>query len=359
MISLTSLENRHLHFWLLNVAGWCCYFLLNYVPVLLIGEQWGMFWFRLSGAVICIIGSGLLREIYRRTLHWAMHYKVLLVLFCSSAFAIPLTLLTNLVLLNYYYNVNDYASSATPFRQYFVYFLHYFVWSGIYYGVVFYRDVAFLKQSELNARNLARDAQLKMLQYQLNPHFLFNTLNAISTLILLKETKPANEMVLRLSDFLRHTLENDPVKQVTLQQEITSLQLYLGIEKARFEERLNVEYIVEDDAFSALVPSLILQPFIENSIKYAISSSLHGGTITIAAKVFAKQLLIEIRDTGAVTVNEPAKPNSGSCGVGLANCQQRLAAIYDGDYSFSYGDISLDDGQRGFQVNLRVPFRTA
>jgi LytS/YehU family sensor histidine kinase len=113
---------------------------------------------------------------------------------------------------------------------------------------------------------LAQEAQLKMLRYQLNPHFLFNTLNAISTLILDNQNSKANQAVTRLSEFLRYTLDQDPMKKVTLRQELEALDLYLGTERLRFGERLRLQYAIEDPAMNALVPSLLLQPLLENSL---------------------------------------------------------------------------------------------
>lgn len=363
MISLTSLHSRAQLFWLLNIGGWCALGLFNYFGAYLYGEQWSMFWYRVAGVLVGILGGWVLREIYSRSKHWKKRYKVPLVVVASYVMAMPLTVVTNYTLLKFYSSENDYAQSATLFRQHFVYFLHFFIWSVTYYTLVLYREMLLLKQSELDARNLARDAQLKMLRYQLNPHFLFNTLNAISTLILLKDTHSANQMVLRLSDFLRHSLINDPMQQVTLEQEITSLQLYLGIEKARFDTRLNVEFNIDDEAYAALIPSLILQPIVENSIKYAIAPSVEGGTIFINAKVFAEQLLIEIRDTGPGSDKDLSEISSdvdaSGCGVGLVNCQQRLAAIYDSNYSFSFGNLSTVEQTSGFQVSLRLPLARA
>src|SRR3546814_14529097 len=111
-----------------------------------------------------------------------------------------------------------------------------------------------------------------MLRYQLNPHFPFNTLNSISTLVLLKQTEPANAMLTRLSGFLRHTLVAEPGAQVTLAQEIETLQLYLDIERMRFERRLRTKFRIDEKANQALLPSILLQPLVENAIKYAVSA---------------------------------------------------------------------------------------
>src|SRR5690606_18654596 len=127
------------------------------------------------------------------------------------------------------------------------------------------------KEKSLRSEALAHEAQLRMLRYQLNPHFLFNTLNAISTLTLIKSTDQANAMVTKLSKFLRYSLDHDPLDTVDLAHEMNCLNLYLDIEKVRFEERLNLDVNIADDTVRALVPSMLLQPLIENSIKHAIA----------------------------------------------------------------------------------------
>ena len=150
-------------------------------------------------------------------------------------------------------------------------------WSALYFGIKYYESQQQQQEAALKAAALAQEAQLKMLRYQLNPHFLFNTLNAISTLILDNQNRTANHAVTRLSEFLRYTLDQDPMKKVTLRQEIEALDLYLGTERLRFGERLRLEYAIEGPALEALVPSLLLQPLLENSLKYAVSPREQGG----------------------------------------------------------------------------------
>ena len=137
-----------------------------------------------------------------------------------------------------------------------------------------------------------------MLRYQLNPHFLFNTLNAISTLILDNENRTANQAVTRLSEFLRYTLDQDPMKKVTLRQEIEAMNLYLTTEKLRFGDRLQLEFAVEERALEALVPSLLLQPLIENAVKYAVSPSERGGIIRVEGRARGAMLELAVSDDG-------------------------------------------------------------
>ena len=172
------------------------------------------------------------------------------------------------------------------------------LWSGLYFGIKYYETLQHQREATLKAAALAQEAQLKMLRYQLNPHFLFNTLNAISTLILDDQTKSRTWRSTRLSDFLRYTLDQDPMKKVTLRQEVDALKLYLEIEKLRFGDRLQLEFDIEDAATRALVPSLLLQPLIENAIKYAVAPREEGGRLRIEGACAARPSGSPCRTTG-------------------------------------------------------------
>jgi len=198
---------------------------------------------------------------------------------------------------------------------------------------------------------MAHEAQLKMLRYQLNPHFLFNTLNAISTLILEQQTELANRMVTRLSSFLRYSLDNDPMQKISLQQELAALQLYLDIEKVRFEDHLNLHIDIPDEAQEAMIPSLLLQPLVENAIKYGIARSEEDGNLRIAARVFAGDLLIELSDDGpGVELVDGEIPDAK--GVGLRNTRERLHELYGSQHSFRLSKTE----PHGLTINIRIPF---
>lgn len=227
-------------------------------------------------------------------------------------------------------------------------------WSVIYFAIKYYQLFQEVQKSALKSAAMAHEAQLKMLRYQLNPHFLFNTLNAISTLVLEQETESANRMVTRLSSFLRHSLDNDPMQKVTLEQELAALKLYLDIEKVRFEDRLTLEEDIQEEASGALIPSLLLQPLVENAIKYGIARSEQGGRLRIAARVFAGDLLLELSDNGpGVQLVDGRIPDAN--GVGLRNTRERLAELYGSRHSFR---LSATD-PHGLTVNIRIPFETA
>jgi two-component system LytT family sensor kinase len=227
-------------------------------------------------------------------------------------------------------------------------------WSILYFLIKYYQIFQEVQKSALKSAAMAHEAQLKMLRYQLNPHFLFNTLNAISTLVLERQTESANHMVTRLSSFLRYSLDNDPMQKITLEQELAALKLYLDIEKVRFEERLSLELDIEDEASQALIPSLLLQPLVENAIKYGIARSEEGGCLRIAARVFAGDLLLELSDDGpGVELVDGLIPDAN--GVGLRNTRERLLELYGGRHSFRLSKTS----PHGLTVNIRIPFETA
>lgn len=227
-------------------------------------------------------------------------------------------------------------------------------WSTLYFAIKYARLFREMRESALKSAAMAHEAQLKMLRYQLNPHFLFNTLNAISTLILEQQTELANRMVTKMSSFLRYSLDNDPMQKITLRQELEALKLYLDIEKVRFEERLNLDLDISQDSERALIPSLLLQPLVENAIKYGIVQSEGGGNLRIAAKVFAGDLLIELSDDGPGMdlVNGQPPPSNG---VGLRNTRERLVELYGNRHSFRLSKTT----PHGLTIHIRIPFETA
>ena len=235
-------------------------------------------------------------------------------------------------------------------------------YSALYYAINFFLQVEEQNDQLLRLENQATMAQLAMLRYQLNPHFLFNTLNSISTLVLLKQTEPANAMLSRLSSFLRYTLINEPTGRVTVAQEVETLKLYLDIERMRFEERLRTRFRIDDETSSGLLPSLLLQPLVENAIKYAVSQQESGAEITITAQLVGQNLRITVSDTGpglqsATTDNRLSGVTFDggeqvSTGVGLANIRDRLAQAYAEDHRFE----TVEPPEGGFAVIIEIPF---
>ncbi|MCO1334600.1 histidine kinase [Microbulbifer sp. OS29] len=242
-------------------------------------------------------------------------------------------------------------------------------WSALYCGVKYHfllneehkkmLEVAAVHEREqlrrLQAEAIANEAQLKMLRYQLNPHFLFNTLNSINALIRFQQADEAREMVVRLSDFLRLSLKEDPMQKVELEREIEAVLLYLEIEKTRFADRLSVDLSIDESVRRARVPSMLLQPLVENSVKYAIAPNETGGTIGILARSAGDRLVLEVHDSGCPNqFNGERNPEASSTGVGLKNVRERLNTLYPLDFDIKQNQKA--DG--GMQVLINIPLQS-
>jgi two-component system LytT family sensor kinase len=208
------------------------------------------------------------------------------------------------------------------------------------------------QMKRMHAQTIARDAQIKMLRYQLNPHFLCNTLNAISSLVEVNESEKAQSMTVQLSRFLRHSLDNNPDTKLSLANEVKALNLYLEIEKTRFGDRLSLDFQIDQEAKLAMVPSLLLQPIIENSMKHAIAQNELGGTISIQAKVVQQRLIMQLSDTGSGSkIGKSKMESSKGRGVGLRNTNERLKALYENDFSVSIDLLPLG----GLRTTIEIP----
>jgi signal transduction histidine kinase len=199
------------------------------------------------------------------------------------------------------------------------------------------------------ARAATASAQLAMLRYQINPHFVFNTLNAIGSLVESGRNAQAGAMIEKLSDFLRSSLNSDGKTFSTLEEELTTVEAYLEIETVRFGERLHVQYDVARDIGHALVPSFILQPLIENAIKHAVAPAMHIVTLRVSARADADELRITIEDDGPGRLPDPA-PRPRGAGVGLINVRERLSLLYG-----SAGQLATNPTDEGYTASLRMP----
>lgn len=199
------------------------------------------------------------------------------------------------------------------------------------------------------AQTVAQAAQLRALRYQLNPHFLFNTLNSVAALIAGRKADAAETMVENLSDFLRTSLELDPYADISLAKELELQSLYLDIEALRFPERMALKVDVPADLERALVPSLITQPLIENAIKHAVAKTRSKVEVRIAARTEGQSLIVSISNSAS-----PARSGAtAGTGVGLANVAARLRARFGEEQSFVAGPTP----DAGFEATLRLPLR--
>ncbi|HYC95422.1 MAG TPA: histidine kinase [Sphingomicrobium sp.] len=219
-------------------------------------------------------------------------------------------------------------------------------WAGLYLALMYGFDVNEEQRRSAELRERAHVAQLRALHSQINPHFLFNSLNSVSALILDKNSEKAEEMVVRLARFLRLGLAADPTRKIPLDLEIELQRSYLEIEQARYPD-LSVEVSLPAAVKGALVPSLILQPIVENAVKYGVAAAPPNATIAIEARAEDGKLVLEVIDSGKGTGSQ-----NGGSGIGLANVRQRLALLY-GEESSSLSASRGDDGQ--FRVEVTLP----
>ena len=232
-----------------------------------------------------------------------------------------------------------------------IFFWTFLAWSALYFALRYEEELKEKNLRLLASQALAMDAQNRMLRYQINPHFLFNTLNALSSLILAKENERAERVVLSLSSFLRHTLEKDMPDKSPLSDEIDAQRQYLLIEQARFEDRLNYVEHIPPDLRDALAPSLILQPLVENAVKYGVARSSAPVTIEIRARAADGRLTLTVSDDGGDGAGL-APPNLG---LGLENVRRRLELIYGKAAELTCGPRH----PQGFLASVEIPLERA
>jgi sensor histidine kinase YesM len=226
-------------------------------------------------------------------------------------------------------------------------YLIYWMTVGIQNLIAFYKQY---RERELRSSQLETQlaqARLQVLKNQLHPHFLFNTLNAVSELIY-DNQEAAELMIANLSDLLRLALDKMHVQEVSLRQELEFLKKYLEIEQMRFDERLEVKMKIALDTLDSLVPNMILQPLVENSIKHGLSPLADGGVVEICAEKQNGNLRLRVADNGI-----GLKEKNLSEGVGLSNTRARLKQLYGAEHHFEISEYR--DG--GLQVNLQIPFK--
>jgi signal transduction histidine kinase len=195
------------------------------------------------------------------------------------------------------------------------------------------------------------EAQLHVLQTQMEPHFLFNTLNAITSLVAQKRNDEAMKTLGHLNTILRMTLQRKAAEKVPVSEEMRVIEGYLAIQKARFADRLNVRIEITSDALGGLMPCFLLQPIVENAVKHGIAPRAAGGSIETCVKRIEDKLWMQVRDNGC-------GPNGASInghGIGMKNVRERLAHFYPGNYEFNV--VAPDGG--GYEVTIQIPYERA
>ncbi|WP_286829785.1 MULTISPECIES: sensor histidine kinase [Kordiimonas] len=342
---------RERTFWTFQAMGWTGYGLVRSFTAFAIGFDLRFYSILILVAIVLgLTMTTALRYLYRYARDWSLPLLLPLVVTVCAALGLLYSYievsLGPVLIPNF-----SQASGLGLFSNAMFEATTLFAWSAIYFGYHFYTGMQEQKEQALKATAMAHQAQLKMLRYQLNPHFLFNTLNAISTLVLEKSEEDANKMLTKLSSFLRFTLVNQPTQRIPLDQELHALGLYLEIEKVRFSDRLNVEFDIDEQARSALIPSLILQPLIENAIKYAIAPEIDGGTISVSATVKNHRLTVSLKDSGPGIEDLNNIVSQSGSGVGITNTKERLQQIYGDDHRITLENLE----PQGLGIFIEIP----
>lgn len=355
--------DRRAQFWTFQLAGWSGLCVVTFLSLTL--------WYNSIEAIyvqhtLLQAVLGLLISLFMR---WAFraiwHARALPRLLLSATVIVLASLAWTALRIETFMAMTGEAGVWTDFGGwYFASLLVMLSWALAYHGVRYYRlmvaereravgaQVAASRERlrRVTAESAARDAQLQMLRYQVNPHFLFNTLNSVSALVETGRSGPATEMIGELSGFLRATLRGDTPIRTSLREEIETLRLYLAIEQKRFGDRLNVTFDVAPSARTAALPSLLLQPLVENSIKYAVARTRSPTMISVKARRADGRLHVEVSDDGAA---DPARPSAKvERGLGLSNVRDRLETEFAGDYDLS----SCEEDGGGWRTTIEVPF---
>ena len=359
------LGNDNALFWSLQLFGWTGISLLTYLSLSVPYDQYELAYLahNISQSVVGLVLSIPLRPVFRVVWNWAFLPRVVVVL----GAAILAALIWAALRLTLFMLMTGESGLWPDFGGWlFPSMFVFFTWAALYHGIKYYQMLQREREALLRIESLqrqealklaqveadARNAQLALLRYQLNPHFLFNTLNSVNALISRGDAGKATKMINKLSEFFRHSLRAEPETEVTVAEEIATTELYLEIEKTRFADRLAVEIAVAEAAKSRLVPSMILQPLVENSLKHAIGVSENGGKIRIlASEADSGALQLRVEDSGPEESDHQPDQRPLGASVGLDNTKARLSAFYGVGGRLEIGRAEIG----GYSVLVEVP----
>ena len=353
--------DRDARFWFCQLIGWLGWSVGTFLTITLVdgNVDWIHVGHIAMSAVLGVLATSPLRPIYQFTFESGLGTRLSVAAISVILFSALWTVLRIQV---FAWFMGEPPLWKEANYWYFGSLFVFLSWTVLYYGIKYYdmlttehqkllEEVADKRAEQMlrfRAEADAHEAQMRMLHYQLAPHFLFNTLNAINALVRLGEVARAQEMIQLLGDFLRHALKQDAVESVTLDYEMESLMLYLNIEKARFEDRLSLRLDIDPASLNAKVPALLLQPIIENAMKYAVSECEDGGELSIVSRVQEEQLYLEVTDTGPGMEMDSAEDSRG---IGLRNVRERLEALYGENQTFKLGA----NDPTGLTVSILIP----
>ena len=336
-------------FWQIQLFGWGCFYLFDLLE--------SIHYFLTNRVSIdtelvpisfMFLGSFALRPICRRLLRQSPSWIAfeLKAAAASMVTAIPAGCAACLVLRFFHLVVPWHAVVATVMWSFFILF----IWCSLYFSIKQWQQSSQEKERLRRAESEVREARLLALRYQLNPHFLFNSLNAVSTLILDGNAPAATRMLAQIGDLLRTSLDSDVTAEVALAQELVFTEGYLAIEQTRLGDRLKFDVSVPTETRDALVPSMLLQPLVENAVRYGVAPLVEGGWIAIKSALHGNRLRIEIWNSGR---RGEGKQEKNGKGIGLGNTAERLKSLYGTNFEFSLGWPEAG----GCEVVLELPLR--
>ena len=362
-----QVSSRSLFLWL-HWGGWC---LFAAIPFAWSVNAWGWIGALLNNSVFLLTGAVLtlaLRNIYHRVRTVRLSYAIVapaVLIGCAVLaevwFAVELSLsrLAFTTFLPLMGGSQQFAHglsllSGTPYlisaAAWYVYAFALITWSSLYFGINSIIDLELERARVAAALKLAESAQLRVLQSQLNPHFLFNALNGIATFVREGNAAGASKMISTLSGSLRATLGRLDVPKITISEELVFLDQYIELQQLRFGERLRVDVDVQEDTYSALIPTLMLQPLVENAVQHGVLLNERGGCVSIEIRRSGDNLHTRVEDDGPGSDTVPPK-----FGVGLSNTAERLRTLYGENATMSIGRAA----RGGFAVQLSIPFQEA
>ncbi len=337
-------------FWQIQIIGWVCYFLFDLLESIHLFLTKRVFVVEETVPIVLMfLGSFALRPFCRRLLRQSHSWITFELKAATAAMitSIPVACAAGLILQNFYHVPWDALVTVWAWS-----FFILFMWCSLYLSIKQWLLSNEEKERLLRAESEVREARLLALRYQLNPHFLFNSLNAVSTLILDGNAPAATRMLAQIGDLLRTSLDSEVTAEVALSQELAFTEGYLAIEQTRLGERLRINMAVPFETRDAMVPNMLLQPLVENAVRYGVAPLVEGGWIAIESALHADRLRIVIGNSGRRGEAEQKKNGNR---IGLGNTEERLRTLYGTDFEFSLR--WPEEG--GCKVVLELPLRRA
>jgi hypothetical protein len=345
-MTTSNLSQRLPPFWVFQLCGWGVYGLTVFIAFLAVlppgRSALRLLWIKLVKAAFGFLLTFALRWLYRRVWRNSNSFRLIGVTALAGSALFGLLWITSYNLFFAWQNhqpINlgswDYWSRQLGNVLDFSYVM--FGWSALYFGIKYWQEWQAERERTLEANALAQQAQLELLRYQLNPHFLFNALNSIRASID-EDGQRAKRMVTEFSEFLRYSLLNGNAAEIPLREELAAVRNYLAIEQIRFEDKLQVTFEVEPAAEEYRLPGFLIHPLVENAIKHGMNHATPL-KLRLVARAQASKLYLEVANSGHWPA--PSANGANGLGIGLRNVQQRLAQLFPGHSRF---EISEADG---------------